>query len=72
MNILSIIATVLKIVWRWITNADNPQNKYDKAKQENAQIIATGDADALNKQLDADCGQLPKHTGSYPIGLDGD
>ena len=37
---------------------DDPQLKYQKAKDENAQIIQSGNADSLNAKLDADLDRL--------------
>ena len=73
-NIWSIIATIGKFLWRYFCRKDDPQIQYDKAKEENARIIATGDADSLNRKLDADCDRLPDNanTGDYPARSAGD
>jgi hypothetical protein len=70
-NIGSILATVLKIVWRWLCHSDDPQVKYEKAKQENAKIITTGDQDAINRKLDVDTDKLDRvrNNGDYPVQL---
>jgi hypothetical protein len=73
-EIWKIIASIFWLIVRWFKRKDDPRIQYDKAKEENARIIASGDADSLNRKLDADCDRLPDNanTGDYPARLAGD
>lgn len=64
--IASLSAIVAGLIWllqRWLKRKDDPQRQYQQSKNENARIIENGDADALNRKLDADLDRLPD-TGS--------
>ena len=58
MSFAGIIDKILWLVKRFIMRQDDPQLKYQKAKDENAQIIQSGNADSLNAKLDADLDRL--------------
>ena len=51
-SIFSIISSAFWLVCRWLRIKDDPANKYQKAKDENAEIIKTGNAGDLNSKLD--------------------
>ena len=58
MSFAGIIDKILWFVKRWFVRQDDPQLKYQKAKIENAQIIQSGNADAINAKLDTDLDRL--------------
>jgi predicted nuclease of predicted toxin-antitoxin system len=63
-SILSIISNIFWLIVRGFKRADDPNRIYEKAKAENARIIATHDADALNRSIDAATGRVSGTSGS--------
>jgi uncharacterized membrane protein len=50
--ILDIISGIFWLVIRWLKIKDNPQNKYEAAKSDNAKAVTSGDKAAVNRALD--------------------
>jgi hypothetical protein len=65
-SFLAVIASVLWLVLRYFKRQDNPAREYDRAKNENANIIKTGDAAGVNRKLNELTDGLPPHTGGNP------
>lgn len=59
MAIFTIIADIFWFVLRFFKIYDKPANQYQRAKETNAEIIATGDSDRLNTELDRLTDRLP-------------
>lgn len=57
--ILSILSSVFWLIVRIFKRRDDPQRQYERNRNENAKIIADGDADSLNRKLDAGVNRLP-------------
>jgi len=51
-SILSIIVIGGWLLKRFLTKRDDPAAQYQREKDENAKIVNTGDADAVNRKLD--------------------
>jgi hypothetical protein len=65
-----VVKYVLQILsffaWLWkriATKRDNPQNQYEQAQRENQEIIATHDADAINRMYGVRQGSDVDHSG---------
>jgi hypothetical protein len=58
-TILKILSVIVDLVSGWSGRRQQPNNQLERAKDEDSRIIATGDGDAINRELDRDTGRLP-------------
>jgi len=59
-----ILNAILWLVVRFFKRRDDPQKQYERARQENARIIADHDADGLNRKLDRLTDRVPDSSDS--------
>jgi hypothetical protein len=60
-SFLSVLASVFWLVVRYFKRQDDPARQYDKAKNENATLIQSGDEAGINRKLDELTDGLPPH-----------
>ena len=58
-SLLSLFSGIVWLVKFFIGRRANPQAEYQRSKNENAQIIATGDQSSINRKLDELTDRLP-------------
>ena len=58
-SILAILRDFLDLFCWWRKKTESPSNQYEKAKEQNAQIIESHDADAINARVDDLTDRLP-------------